>query len=139
MTGAKKITTGSIVSQAMAQVADQCRKKFQSRPDPNGVAIAVAIPVVRAACMIPKMNGAKCLGNFGIISSEIGRRSAERSSSAMRTHAGIEGRVFLVPAQWFCAYMTFGRGALLVTGLRSAFEDLKIPPAMAEAAKPPPE
>jgi NADH:ubiquinone reductase (H+-translocating) len=34
----------------------------------------------------------------------------------------------LVAAQWFWAYLTFGRGARLITGLAPLFEDLKMPP-----------
>ncbi len=33
----------------------------------------------------------------------------------------------LVAAQWFWAYLTFGRGARLITGLAPLFEDLKMP------------
>ena len=34
----------------------------------------------------------------------------------------------LVAAQWFWAYLTFGRGARLITGLAPLFENLKMPP-----------
>ena len=34
----------------------------------------------------------------------------------------------LVAAQWFWAYLTFGRGARLITGLASLFENLNMPP-----------
>ncbi|HZC96357.1 MAG TPA: NAD(P)/FAD-dependent oxidoreductase, partial [Bradyrhizobium sp.] len=34
----------------------------------------------------------------------------------------------LVAAQWLWAYLTFGRGARLITGLAPLFEDLKMPP-----------
>lgn len=34
----------------------------------------------------------------------------------------------LIAAQWFWAYLTFGRGARLITGLAPLFEDLKMPP-----------
>jgi NADH:quinone reductase (non-electrogenic) len=34
----------------------------------------------------------------------------------------------LVAAQWFWAYLTYGRGARLITGLAPLFEDLKVPP-----------
>ena len=40
----------------------------------------------------------------------------------------------LVAAQWFWAYLTFGRGARLITGLAPLFEDLKMP---REAGTPP--
>jgi NADH dehydrogenase len=33
----------------------------------------------------------------------------------------------IVAAQWFWAYLTFGRGARLITGLAPLFEDLKMP------------
>ena len=33
----------------------------------------------------------------------------------------------IVAAQWFWAYLTFGRGARLITGLQPLFEDLKMP------------
>ncbi|MGA7327434.1 MAG: hypothetical protein WBX25_23820, partial [Rhodomicrobium sp.] len=33
----------------------------------------------------------------------------------------------LVAAQWFWAYLTFGRGARLITGLAPLFDDLKMP------------
>ena len=33
----------------------------------------------------------------------------------------------IVAAQWFWAYLTFGRGAGLITGLQPLFEDLKMP------------
>ncbi len=49
---------------------------------------------------------------------------------------------FLVAAQWFWAYLTFGRGARLITGLAPLFEGRKMPPEMMEAktlaAKSPP-
>ena len=38
----------------------------------------------------------------------------------------------LVAAQWFWAYLTFGRGARLITGLAPLFEDLKMPPEMVD-------
>jgi NADH dehydrogenase FAD-containing subunit len=41
----------------------------------------------------------------------------------------------LVAAQWFWAYLTFGRGARLITGLAPLFEDRKMPP---EASDPKP-
>ncbi len=48
----------------------------------------------------------------------------------------------LVAAQWFWAYLTFGRGARLITGLAPLFEDLKMPPEIVGpktvAAKSPP-
>jgi hypothetical protein len=34
----------------------------------------------------------------------------------------------LVAAQWFWAYLTFGRGARLITGLAPLFEGRKRPP-----------
>jgi NADH:ubiquinone reductase (H+-translocating) len=34
----------------------------------------------------------------------------------------------LVAAQWFWAYLTYGRGARLITGLSPLFDDLKMPP-----------
>ena len=34
----------------------------------------------------------------------------------------------LVAAQWFWAYLTFGRGARLITGLAPLFENMKMPP-----------
>ncbi len=40
----------------------------------------------------------------------------------------------LVAAQWFWAYLTFGRGARLITGLAPLFEDLNMPQ---EAGTPP--
>ena len=36
----------------------------------------------------------------------------------------------LVAAQWFWAYLTFGRGARLITGLAPLFENLNMPPAV---------
>ncbi len=36
----------------------------------------------------------------------------------------------LVAAQWFWAYLTYGRGARLITGLAPLFEDRKMPPEM---------
>jgi len=36
----------------------------------------------------------------------------------------------IVAAQWFWAYLTFGRGARLITGLQPLFEDLKMPDRM---------
>ncbi|MBV9286675.1 MAG: NAD(P)/FAD-dependent oxidoreductase [Hyphomicrobiales bacterium] len=53
----------------------------------------------------------------------------------------------IVAAQWFWAYLTFGRGARLITGLQPLFEDLNLPkdsarvPAVAQlsaGAVPPP-
>jgi hypothetical protein len=38
----------------------------------------------------------------------------------------------LVAAQWFWVYLTYGRGARLITGLSPLFDDLKMP---AETAK----
>jgi NADH dehydrogenase len=35
----------------------------------------------------------------------------------------------IVAAQWFWAYLTFGRGARLITGLQPLFEDLRMPNA----------
>jgi NADH dehydrogenase len=42
---------------------------------------------------------------------------------------------FLVAAQWFWAYLTFGRGARLITGLAPLFQDQKMTPGTA-ANKP---
>jgi len=36
----------------------------------------------------------------------------------------------LVAAQWFWAYLTFGRGARLITGLAPLFENLNMPPSV---------
>jgi NADH:ubiquinone reductase (H+-translocating) len=41
----------------------------------------------------------------------------------------------LVAAQWFWAYLTFGRGARLITGLAPLFEDRKMPPGMQKASQ----
>ena len=38
----------------------------------------------------------------------------------------------LVAAQWFWAYLTFGRGARLITGLAPLFEDPKMPPRVTD-------
>ncbi len=43
----------------------------------------------------------------------------------------------LVAAQWFWAYLTFGRGARLITGLAPLFEDRKMPPGMQKASQEP--
>jgi NADH dehydrogenase len=40
----------------------------------------------------------------------------------------------LVAAQWFWAYLTYGRGARLITGLSPLFDDLKMPPETAKNA-----
>jgi NADH dehydrogenase len=37
---------------------------------------------------------------------------------------------FLVATQWFWAYLTFGRGARLITDLAPLSEDRKMPPEM---------
>ncbi len=42
----------------------------------------------------------------------------------------------LVAAQWFWAYLTFGRGARLITGLAPLFEDLKMPPEVKDTKNP---
>jgi NADH dehydrogenase len=40
----------------------------------------------------------------------------------------------LVAAQWLWAYLTYGRGARLITGLSPLFDDLKMPPEKAKNA-----